>query len=197
MAAEISGDLTRLTAAQIAGAIADGQVSAVEVTRAHLDRIAAVDPDVHAFLHVAPELAVAAAAEVDRKRAAGEPLGPLAGVPLALKDVLTTADMPTTCGSKILEGWRPPYDATVTQRLRDGGRHPAGQDQHGRVRDGLLHRELRLRRLAQPLGSEPDPRRLIRRVAARPSPRTRRRSGSAPTPAARSASPPRSAGSSA
>jgi aspartyl-tRNA(Asn)/glutamyl-tRNA(Gln) amidotransferase subunit A len=121
MAAEISGDLTRLTAAQIAGAVADGQVSAVEVTRAHLDRIAAVDPDVHAFLHVAPELAVAAAAAVDRKRAAGEPLGPLAGVPLALKDVLTTADMPTTCGSKILEGWRPPYDATVTQRLRDGG----------------------------------------------------------------------------
>jgi aspartyl-tRNA(Asn)/glutamyl-tRNA(Gln) amidotransferase subunit A len=118
---EISGDLTRLTAAQIAGAVAAGQVSAVEVTRAHLDRIAAVDPDVHAFLHVAPELAVAAAAEVDRKRAAGEPLGPLAGVPLALKDVLTTADMPTTCGSKILEGWRPPYDATVTQRLRDGG----------------------------------------------------------------------------
>ncbi len=121
MAAEISGDLTRLTAAQIAGAVAAGQVSAVEVTQAHLDRIAAVDPDVHAFLHVAPELAVAAAAEVDRKRAAGEPLGPLAGVPLALKDVLTTADMPTTCGSKILEGWRPPYDATVTQRLRDGG----------------------------------------------------------------------------
>jgi aspartyl-tRNA(Asn)/glutamyl-tRNA(Gln) amidotransferase subunit A len=118
---EISGDLTRLTAAQIAGAVAAGQVSAVEVTRAHLDRIAAVDPDVHAFLHVAPELAVAAAAEVDRKRAAGEPLGPLAGVPLALKDVLTTADMPTTCGSKILEGWRPPYDATVTQRLRDAG----------------------------------------------------------------------------
>jgi aspartyl-tRNA(Asn)/glutamyl-tRNA(Gln) amidotransferase subunit A len=118
---EISGDLTRLTAAQIAGAVAAGQVSAVEVTRAHLDRIAAVDPDVHAFLHVAPELAVAAAAAVDRKRAAGEPLGPLAGVPLALKDVLTTADMPTTCGSKILEGWRPPYDATVTQRLRDGG----------------------------------------------------------------------------
>src|SRR3984957_17815574 len=121
LSGEISGDLTRLTAAQIAGAVAAGQVSAVEVTRAHLDRIAAVDPDVHAFLHVAPQLAGAAAAEVDRKRAAGEPLGPLAGVPLALKDVLTTADMPTTCGSKILEGWRPPYDATVTQRLRDGG----------------------------------------------------------------------------
>jgi aspartyl-tRNA(Asn)/glutamyl-tRNA(Gln) amidotransferase subunit A len=121
MAAETSGDLTRLSAAQIAAAIAAGQVSAVEVTRAHLDRIAAVEDDVHAFLHVAPELAVAAAAEVDRKRAAGESLGPLAGVPLALKDVMTTADMPTTCGSKILEGWRPPYDATVTERLRAAG----------------------------------------------------------------------------
>src|SRR5262249_35734716 len=80
-----------------------------------------IEDDVHAFLHVAPELAIAAAGEVDRQRAAGEPLGPLAGVPLALKDVLTTADMPTTCGSKILDGWRPPYDATVTERLRKAG----------------------------------------------------------------------------
>ena len=74
------------------------------MTRAHLDRIAAADDDVHAFLHVAADGAVAAAAEVDRKRSAGETLGPLAGVPLALKDVLTTQDMPTTCGSKILAG---------------------------------------------------------------------------------------------
>jgi aspartyl-tRNA(Asn)/glutamyl-tRNA(Gln) amidotransferase subunit A len=114
-------ELTRMTAAQIAAAIASGETSATEVARGHLDRIAAVDGDVHAFLHVAPEVALAAAAEVDRRRAAGEPLGPLAGVPLALKDVLTTEDMPTTCGSKILEGWRPPYDATVTQRLRQAG----------------------------------------------------------------------------
>ena len=95
--------------------------SAVEVTTAHLDRIAAVDEQVHAFLHVAPEPALAAARAVDQRRAAGEPLGPLAGVPLALKDVFTTADMPTTCGSRILEGWRPPYDATVTRRLREAG----------------------------------------------------------------------------
>ena len=120
MAAEPT-QLTQLTAAQIAAAVAVGEVSAVEVTRAHLDRIAAVDPDVHAFLHVAGIGALAAAEDVDRKRAAGEPLGPLAGVPLALKDVMTTRDMPTTCGSKILEGWRPPYDATVTRRLRDAG----------------------------------------------------------------------------
>jgi aspartyl-tRNA(Asn)/glutamyl-tRNA(Gln) amidotransferase subunit A len=121
MSVDAAGELTRLTAAQIAAAIAAGQVSAVEVTQAHLDRIVAVDSDVHAFLHVAGLGALAAAEEVDRKRAAGEPLGPLAGVPLALKDVLTTRDMPTTCGSKILEDWRPPYDATVTRRLRDAG----------------------------------------------------------------------------
>ncbi len=114
-------ELTRLTAAQIAAAVAAGETSAVEVTRAHLDRIEKVDSQVHAFLHVASDGALAAAADVDRKRAAGELLGPLAGVPLALKDVLTTKDMPTTCGSKILQGWRPPYDATITQRLRQAG----------------------------------------------------------------------------
>jgi aspartyl-tRNA(Asn)/glutamyl-tRNA(Gln) amidotransferase subunit A len=113
--------LTRLTAAEIGAAVAAGDVSAVEVTRAHLDRIVAVDPELHAFLHVAGIGALAAAEDIDRRRAAGERLSPLAGVPLALKDVLTTADMPTTCGSKILEGWQPPYDATVTRRLRDAG----------------------------------------------------------------------------
>src|ERR1035437_9726684 len=120
MAAEPT-ELTRLTAAQIAAAVASGEVSAVEVARAHPNWIAAVDPDVRAFLHVAGIGALAAAEEIDRKRAAGEPLGPLAGVPLALKDVMTTTDMPTTAGSKILEGWRPPYDATITRRLREAG----------------------------------------------------------------------------
>ncbi|HEU5419268.1 MAG TPA: Asp-tRNA(Asn)/Glu-tRNA(Gln) amidotransferase subunit GatA [Streptosporangiaceae bacterium] len=113
--------LIGLTAAQIAAAVAAGEVSAVEVATAHLDRVAAVDPQVHAFLHVAAEQALAAARAVDERRAAGEPLGPLAGVPLALKDVFTTTDMPTTCGSRILEGWRPPYDATITRRLREAG----------------------------------------------------------------------------
>src|SRR5215831_8753973 len=117
----MSGELIRMTAAELAAAIAAGEVSAVEVTRAHLDRIEAVDQRVRAFLHVAPEAALAAAAAVDERRGAGEPLGPLAGVPLALKDVFTTTDMPTTCGSAILDGWCPPYDATVTRRLRDAG----------------------------------------------------------------------------
>ncbi len=117
----MAADLTRMTAADLAAAIAAGEVSAVEVTRAHLDRIEAVDPQVHAFLHVAAEGAVRAARAVDDRRAAGELLGPLAGVPMALKDVFTTTDMPTTCGSAILDGWKPPYDATVTQRLRKAG----------------------------------------------------------------------------
>jgi aspartyl-tRNA(Asn)/glutamyl-tRNA(Gln) amidotransferase subunit A len=117
----MSDELTRLTAADLAAAIAAGDVSAAEVTEAHLARIDAVDERVHAFLHVASDAARAAAREVDERRAAGEVLGPLAGVPLALKDVFTTKDMPTTCGSRILDGWVPPYDATVTRRLRRAG----------------------------------------------------------------------------
>ncbi len=114
-------ELTALTAAQMAAAVADGEVSAVELTTAHLDQISRTDVHVRAFLHVATESALAAARAVDDQRAAGRQLGPLAGVPLALKDVLTTTDMPTTCGSKILAGWQPPYDATVTKRLRAAG----------------------------------------------------------------------------
>ncbi|WP_431907634.1 Asp-tRNA(Asn)/Glu-tRNA(Gln) amidotransferase subunit GatA [Micromonospora carbonacea] len=114
-------DLTKLTAVELAGLVADGQTSAVEVTRAHLDRIAAVDDRVNAFLHVDADGALAAARAVDERRAAGEELGPLAGVPVAVKDVLTTKGVPTTVGSKILEGWRPPYDATIVQRLRAAG----------------------------------------------------------------------------
>ncbi|MEV4538412.1 Asp-tRNA(Asn)/Glu-tRNA(Gln) amidotransferase subunit GatA [Asanoa sp. NPDC049518] len=114
-------DLTRMTAAELAGTIASGDVSAEEVTRAHLDRIAAVDGKVHAFLHVDADGALEAARKVDAKRANGDQLGPLAGVPVAVKDVLTTRGVPTTAGSKILEGWRPPYDSTVVERLRDAG----------------------------------------------------------------------------
>ena len=118
-----SGDeLTRLTAAELAGKIHSREVTSVEVTRAHLDRINAVDGDIHAFLHVGEEAALAAAAEVDRALDAGEkPASALAGVPLALKDVFTTTDAPTTCGSKMLEGYMSPYDATVTGRIRAAG----------------------------------------------------------------------------
>ncbi|MFI5833064.1 Asp-tRNA(Asn)/Glu-tRNA(Gln) amidotransferase subunit GatA [Micromonospora sp. NPDC051300] len=114
-------DVTKLSAVEIAGLVANGDASAVEVTRAHLDRIGAVDDRVHAFLHVDTDGALAAAKAVDERRAAGEELGPLAGVPVAVKDVLTTKGVPTTVGSKILEGWRPPYDSTIVERLRAAG----------------------------------------------------------------------------
>ena len=102
----------------MAAQIASGQTSSVELTQAHLDRIAAVDSDVHAFLFVDSQGALAQAAAVDAKRAAGEKLSPLAGVPLALKDVMVQKGIPTTAGSKILEGWRPPYDSTVVVNLK-------------------------------------------------------------------------------
>ncbi len=111
-------ELIKKTAAELAVAISAGEVSAAEVTLAHLDRIRAVDGEVKAFLHVAADDALTQAREVDRKRAAGEPLGALAGVPVAVKDLFATAGMPTTCGSKILAGWVPPYESTVTRRLR-------------------------------------------------------------------------------
>jgi aspartyl-tRNA(Asn)/glutamyl-tRNA(Gln) amidotransferase subunit A len=114
-------ELTRMTAAELSEALAAQEVSATEVTRAHLDRIAAVDDRVHAFLHVAAGSALEQARDIDDKRRGGEPLGPLAGVPVAVKDVFTTRGMPTTCGSRILDGWYPPYDATIVERLRKAG----------------------------------------------------------------------------
>jgi aspartyl-tRNA(Asn)/glutamyl-tRNA(Gln) amidotransferase subunit A len=117
----VATELTTMTAVELAAAVRERRTSAVDVTTAHLDRIEAVDPALHSFLHVDREGALAAAGRVDAEVAAGSDLGPLAGVPLALKDVLATKDVPTTCGSRILEGWRPPYDATVTERLRAAG----------------------------------------------------------------------------
>ncbi|MGY4720467.1 Asp-tRNA(Asn)/Glu-tRNA(Gln) amidotransferase subunit GatA [Naumannella cuiyingiana] len=114
-------ELLRRSAADLAGLIADGEVSAAEVTDAHLDRIAETDGEIHAFLHVDADGARAAAAAADERRAAGEARGPLDGVPLALKDVLAQEGVPTTAGSKILQGWIPPYSATVTRRLVDAG----------------------------------------------------------------------------
>ena len=115
-------ELTRMTAADLANEIASGQVSAVEVAQAHLDRIGAVDGAVHAFLHVSGESALEQARAVDSAHARGEKgASTLTGVPLALKDILVQKGSPATAGSKILEGWIPPYNATVTQRLLDAG----------------------------------------------------------------------------
>ncbi|GAB3444760.1 Asp-tRNA(Asn)/Glu-tRNA(Gln) amidotransferase subunit GatA [Phycicoccus ginsengisoli] len=118
----MTSDLTRASAAELADGLARKEISSVELVQAHLDRIAAVDGAVHAFLHVDAEGALAGARAVDDRRAAGdEDLHVLAGVPIAVKDVMATRGMPTTCGSRILEGWLPPYDATVVARLRAAG----------------------------------------------------------------------------
>ncbi len=113
--------MTRRTAADLAEALATGETTSVELTEAHLDRIAAVDGDIHAFLHVDAVGAWAAARACDDRRTAGAPASALDGVPVAVKDVLATRGLPTTCGSRILEGWVPPYDATVVARLRTAG----------------------------------------------------------------------------
>lgn len=119
-------DLIRRDAASLAALIHAGEISSVEVTRAHLDQIAATDDTYGSFLHVGAESALEAARQADEtlaeaRKSGAAPPSALAGVPLALKDVFATRDMPTTCGSKILENWVPPYDATVTTRLREAG----------------------------------------------------------------------------
>ncbi len=118
MSVTSEADLVRQDAATLSSALSAGDITSVELTQACLNRISAVDGTIHAFLHVDTDAALATAQDVDRRRAAGEELGRLAGVPLALKDVLTMRGVPTTCGSRILEGWRPPYDSTIVERLR-------------------------------------------------------------------------------
>ncbi|KNC18772.1 glutamyl-tRNA amidotransferase [Arthrobacter sp. RIT-PI-e] len=111
-------ELIHLSADALAQQLAAKQVSAVEATQAYLDRIDAVDGAVNAYLHVNTEEALLVAAEVDQARADGDTLHPLAGVPIAVKDLIVTKGQPTTAGSRILEGWQSPYDATVVQKLR-------------------------------------------------------------------------------
>lgn len=113
--------IAALDASELAAKLAAGEVTSVEATQACLDRIAAVDGELNAFLHVDAEGALAQAKAIDERRAAGEELGPLAGVPIAVKDNIATRGLPTTAGSKILEGWVPPYDATVVEQLKAAG----------------------------------------------------------------------------
>jgi aspartyl-tRNA(Asn)/glutamyl-tRNA(Gln) amidotransferase subunit A len=105
------------SAIEIRDDVAAGRVSAAEVCRAMLERAATINPPLNAFNLIATERALAQAAEIDRRRDAGKPLGPLAGVPVALKDNLCVRDMRTTASSKILEHYVPPYSATVVERL--------------------------------------------------------------------------------
>ncbi|MBN2623896.1 MAG: Asp-tRNA(Asn)/Glu-tRNA(Gln) amidotransferase subunit GatA, partial [Acidimicrobiales bacterium] len=111
----------------IAAAVRSGTRSAVDVVEEHLTAIAARDGEIHAFNLVTADRARQAALEIDRRVAAGDDPGPLAGVPVALKDNLCTTGVPTTCSSRILEGWRPPYDATVVERLAAAGAIAVGK----------------------------------------------------------------------
>jgi aspartyl-tRNA(Asn)/glutamyl-tRNA(Gln) amidotransferase subunit A len=110
-----------MSASHIAAEVRSGERSARSVVEEHLAAIDAREADIHAFNLVLRDEALAAADEIDARVARGEDPGPLAGVPIALKDNLTTRGIPTTCSSRILEGWRPPYDATVVERLRGAG----------------------------------------------------------------------------
>lgn len=113
-------DIHRLSAVDLQGLLSSGEVSATEVTTAFLQRIDEVEPGINAFLHVNPQ-ALDDAKRIDQARMSGETLPATAGLPLAVKDVLCTTDMPTTAGSRILEGYRPPYDATVVTKYRQAG----------------------------------------------------------------------------
>jgi aspartyl-tRNA(Asn)/glutamyl-tRNA(Gln) amidotransferase subunit A len=112
-------ELVKKNASELVELLQSGEITSVELTQAFLDRIEKLNPVLNSYLHVNTKEALATAAEVDRKRAAGETLPKLAGLPIAVKDNLTTTDAPTTAGSKILEGWVPQYDATVVKLLRE------------------------------------------------------------------------------
>lgn len=111
--------LIKASATELLGYLQSGRISAVELLKQYLDRIETHDGTVHAFIDVAREAALERAESIDRRRARGEQLGALGGLPVAIKDVLCTAGWVTTCGSRMLQNFRPPYDATVVRRLLD------------------------------------------------------------------------------
>lgn len=114
-------ELTNKSALELAAGLKSGEFSSVEVTQSHLDRIAATEDDFNSFITVTDELALETAKAVDAKRSAGEDLHALAGVPVALKDLVVTEGVATTAGSKMLENWVPPYESTVHNKVKTAG----------------------------------------------------------------------------
>lgn len=114
-------ELVQLSASQMADKLAAGEASSRELVDAHFDVIEAAEGDIHAFLTVSKEQAYGQADAADKRRAAGEDLAPLTGVPIAIKDMIVTQGIETTAASKILKGWVPPYDATVIEKLKKAG----------------------------------------------------------------------------
>jgi aspartyl-tRNA(Asn)/glutamyl-tRNA(Gln) amidotransferase subunit A len=114
-------ELYQLTIHEAGELLRQRKISSVELTQAHLDRIRKVEPEVKAFTLVTDDLALKQAQEADRRIASGENLSPLTGIPIAIKDVICTKDITTTCGSRMLENFKPPYDAAVMERLNAAG----------------------------------------------------------------------------
>src|SRR5438034_4721941 len=114
-------ELYKLTIAEAGELLRSKKISSVELTRAHLERIRAVEDKVKAFTLVTDDLALQQAKEADRRIARGEALAPLTGIPIAIKDVICTKGITTTCGSYMLKDFKPPYDATVMERLKAAG----------------------------------------------------------------------------
>jgi aspartyl-tRNA(Asn)/glutamyl-tRNA(Gln) amidotransferase subunit A len=114
-------NLETLSLSGARAAVIEGRVSVAALAEQHFERITAVDPAIHSYLALSRERALAQAEKVDAAVRAGEALGPLAGVPIGIKDVLTVQGVPATAGSRILEGYTPPYDATVVTKLEAAG----------------------------------------------------------------------------
>ena len=172
---------TELTIHELTEAYARRDLSPVEAVRAYLDRIETVNPLINAYITATPEQALKQAVAAEDRIAKGEG-GPLTGVPLALKDVLCTQGTRTSCASGILKNFIPPYDAFLVARLREAGAGLPGQDQHGRIRHGVVQRTLGLWSNPESLGSRTDPRRFQRRIGGRPRPPGFARAPSAPIP---------------
>ena len=190
--------LTERSASELLELLAAARRRRSKSTQAYLDRIARRRRKIGAFLRVDADRALAQAADVDRQaRRPGEPLGSLAGLPVAVKDVLCDRETLTTCASRMLENFRPPYDATVVAQLKAADAVLIGRTNMDEFAMGGSTENSAFQATRNPWDLDAHARRLQRRLGGVPSPPAWRRWPSAPTPAARSANPPASAASSA